>query len=280
MRTRVRRFLTQTHPLATAGVLVILISIVDAATGTNLRVFPLYFIPLALVAASQSRTSAVVAAVIGSGFWAVSNYDSQQPLISVSNVFSQFVAFVLVALLVNLQKSRADLQQMLASVDPLTGLANSRAFYESAGTELSRQQRKSHPLTMAYLDVDDFKQVNTTIGHAGADQLLRSVAEAMKLALRGSDYVGRLGGDEFAILLPETTESQALEVLNRVRTRVLAATSDQPKAVTFSIGAVTFIKPAESVETMMRLADAQMYQVKGRCKDDIQVCRADQLALA
>ena len=78
----------------------------------------------------------------------------------------------------------------------------------------------------------------------------------------------------------ETSELQALEVLNRVRSRVLAATSNQAKAVTFSIGAVTFSQAAESIETMMRLADAQMYQVKGRHKDDVQVRSADELALA
>ncbi len=142
-------------------------------------------------------------------------------MISMLNILSQFAAFGLVAILVNLQKTRADLHEELASVDQLTGLMNSRAFYQSAVSELSRQRRKSHALTMAYLDIDDFKQVNTALGHVGADHLLRDVAQSMKQALRVSDYVGRLGGDEFAILLPETSETQAIEVLNRVRSRVL-----------------------------------------------------------
>lgn len=274
------RFVTQTHPLIAAVVLAILVGTVDALTGTRLRVYPLYFIPVALVASSYSRASGVVAAVVGSGVWAISTFDLEYPRTSIANIFSQFVAFVLVVILVNLQKTRADLQERLASVDGLTGLMNSRSFYQSVMSELSRQRRTNRPLTIAYLDIDDFKLVNTALGHVGADHLLQAVAQSMKQALRLSDDVGRLGGDEFAILLPETSETQAMEVLNRIRSRVHANTSSQHRPVTLSIGAVTFSQTAESVETMMRLADAQMYQVKGRHKNDVQVSNAHDLLLA
>ncbi|HTC77354.1 MAG TPA: diguanylate cyclase, partial [Terriglobales bacterium] len=98
-------------------------------------------------------------------------------------------------------------EKELSRSDPLTGLPNRRAFYEVALAEADRARRYRHPLSLAYLDVDNFKQVNDDYGHDAGDELLVRVAEVLRRNLRNNDIVARLGGDEFAMLLPETPAS-------------------------------------------------------------------------
>jgi diguanylate cyclase (GGDEF)-like protein len=163
------------------------------------------------------------------------------------------------------------MQQELASTDSLTGLLNSRAFFSAAERELARQRRSKAALTMAYLDVDNFKAVNTQLGHMGADEVLRQSAHAMKRALRVTDTIGRVGGDEFAILLPDSDPAQVKGVLDRLRREVLAANKDQKMVITVSVGAVVFAEPATSVNAMLEESDELMYLVKREAKDAAQV---------
>jgi GGDEF domain-containing protein len=91
-----------------------------------------------------------------------------------------------------------------ADADPLTGLANHRAFHDRLRTEVERAQRYGRPLSLACLDVDGFKDVNDQFGHPAGDKVLREVAARLTTVARTADLVARIGGDEFAILLPET----------------------------------------------------------------------------
>jgi len=96
-----------------------------------------------------------------------------------------------------------------ADADPLTGLANHRAFHDRLRTEVERAQRYGRPLSLACLDVDGFKDVNDQFGHQAGDKVLREVAARLTTVARSADLVARIGGDEFAILLPETTAEAA-----------------------------------------------------------------------
>src|SRR4249920_4019190 len=96
-----------------------------------------------------------------------------------------------------------------ADADPLTGLANHRAFHVRLATEVERAQRYGRPLSLACLDVDGFKDVNDQFGHQVGDRVLREVAVRLTTVARAADLVARIGGDEFAILLPETTAEEA-----------------------------------------------------------------------
>jgi diguanylate cyclase (GGDEF)-like protein len=268
---------TRRHPLLTALLVTVLVVPLDYVSGTDLRLFPLYFIPLSLVAGSHSTRQALATAVALAGVWAASNYNPANPTVYVGNIASQLAAFVVVALLVNSHKSRADVQQQLASTDPLTGLLNSRAFFAAANRELAVQRRKLYPLTMAYLDVDDFKQINTTLGHMGADGVLRDTAQAMRRSLRQTDLIGRVGGDEFAILLPDTAAEPAFATLERLRLAVLHINEGRNTKITVSLGAVVFEQAAESVNTMLEVSDRLMYEVKGKSKDRVEVRRSSDL---
>jgi diguanylate cyclase (GGDEF)-like protein len=163
-------------------------------------------------------------------------------------------------------------EQELSRVDPLTMVFNRRGFYESLEKERVRTVRYHRPVTLGYIDVDNFKKMNDTYGHTMGDELLIAVAAAVRTNLRTSDVVARLGGDEFAVLLPETDAIGSEQVLKKLRLKLLAATRERGWDVTFSIGAVTFLDPPDSVDVLVRLADETMYSVKARGKDNVSVC--------
>jgi diguanylate cyclase (GGDEF)-like protein len=120
---------------------------------------------------------------------------------------------------------------------------------------------------VAYLDLDNFKEVNDRFGHSRGDSLLRLVAATIRTNLRKTDMVARLGGDEFALLLPETGYEPAAAVLRKIHQLLLGKMQRCGYPVTCSIGAVTFLRPAESVEELIKRADACMYAAKRGGKD-------------
>ena len=157
----------------------------------------------------------------------------------------------------------------LSHTDVLTGLLNRRAFLEGLDRERARHRRFPRPLTLVYLDLDNFKGVNDTHGHAAGDELLRAVAQAMSASVRDVDAVGRLGGDEFAILMPETDSDASRLAVEKVHKRLQEVVAGQ-WPVTFSVGAVTFEAVPDAAEEMIRLADALMYEVKRSGKNRIE----------
>jgi diguanylate cyclase (GGDEF)-like protein len=140
------------------------------------------------------------------------------------------------------------------------------AWYVSA---LAR--RHEHPVTIAYLDLDNFKSVNDLLGHRRGDDLLGTAAQAIRAALRGSDCAARVGGDEFVICLPETGEAGARVVLNRVFVSLSSAIHAPPCSVSVSIGAVAWSKPPATVEAMILAADELMYDAKRTGKNAVRV---------
>ena len=167
--------------------------------------------------------------------------------------------------------------------DDLTGALNRRGFIEVLGDESKRSRRYFHPLTVVYVDVDDFKLVNDIDGHKTGNSVLREVARTMQSALREMDFVARLGGDEFALLLSETRAESVRMVLDKLQTALMNAVNAHNWRVTFSIGAVTFNDPLATAEEMIAKADELMYSVKLRGKNHIEHMmlnmpnRADQL---
>jgi diguanylate cyclase (GGDEF)-like protein len=150
----------------------------------------------------------------------------------------------------------------LARTDALTGVANTRSFKELAVLELERSRRYGRTFTLASLDLDRFKAVNDTLGHATGDRLLHDVAQAIRHRLRRVDIVARIGGDEFVVLLPETNAAAAAVALEHVREALQELADGYDAGVKASFGAVTFVSPPESVEEMLQLADVAMYQAK------------------
>lgn len=153
-----------------------------------------------------------------------------------------------------------------ARIDMLTGLNNRRHFLELAEHELARSRRHGEPLSALMLDVDHFKQFNDTYGHHVGDMVLQKLSEVCIHALREIDILGRLGGEEFAILLPETDSTQAWETAERLRLAVANADVQiepgKPLHFTISIGVASFLATDAQVDTMLKRADAALYEAK------------------
>jgi diguanylate cyclase (GGDEF)-like protein len=148
-----------------------------------------------------------------------------------------------------------------ALTDPLTGLANRRAFQERLEAEVRRAGRHGHPLTLAVMDVDGFKAINDRAGHAAGDAALVAVAAALCAATRAEDVVGRLGGDEFAVLLPEASALDAMRAIDRARPELAGTAVAGGPPVAFSAG-ICALAHAADVEDLLRLADTALYLAK------------------
>ncbi len=151
--------------------------------------------------------------------------------------------------------------------DPLTGHLNHRAFQERLAQEISRCRRQGTPLALVALDIDDFKIVNDTLGHAAGDDALLRLARAISEDLRPYDLCGRIGGDEFMIALPGTDAQEASEVVARIRGRAADVETSTGQALTVSAGIVGFPEHATEQAQLMHLADGAMYWSKSHGKD-------------
>lgn len=148
--------------------------------------------------------------------------------------------------------------------DSLTGLYNHTHTLHLLDQEIVRANQKKHPLCFAMIDIDYFKKVNDTFGHPIGDRVLRSLSMFLKQRLRKSDHIGRYGGEEFAIILPETSEGDARNVLNEIRERfseLLQPAGDREFNVTFSCGVAT-LRPDESSQSLCERADRALYRSK------------------
>jgi diguanylate cyclase (GGDEF)-like protein len=239
--------------LAVAAALVVAVAGVDYATGVEYRVFPLYFVPVTLVSLRLGRVSGLGFAAACAAAWLVSNRlagmdVARAPIVAAVNTGVMLLTFVMVALLTAAQRTWLQRERVLSRTDSLTGLANGRGFYEAAGSEIARAARYRHPLTLAYIDLDDFKAVNDRFGHAQGDELLVMVARTLQHATRATDVVGRLGGDEFAVLFPETGRAAAEAALLKLKPLLEASVEKRGWRVSASIGAVSFADPPRDAE--------------------------------
>lgn len=172
---------------------------------------------------------------------------------------------------------RKALQQELerrATLDCLTGVANRGHFLRLAQEECKRSQRYQHPLSLLILDLDHFKAVNDSFGHAVGDMALQAMVQTCLRELRNSDLMGRIGGEEFAILLPQTAFEQSLATAQRLRQQValieLTTPAGQPIALTTSIGLSTFRHGETCVAAMMERADLALYQAKNKGRNRVE----------
>jgi len=153
----------------------------------------------------------------------------------------------------------------LATTDPLTGAANRRSFMERGGAELDRARRHGRPASLIMLDIDHFKSINDTYGHAAGDEVLRVIGAILAKTLRQEDIWGRLGGEEFAVLMAETGLSGAALVADRLTSRVAGTEvfwGEQRITFTVSAGVSALLTEDGGLEKTMHAADGLLYKAK------------------
>ena len=179
----------------------------------------------------------------------------------------------LAAIAVDEMELRIKVRQLIAKshMDAMTGAHNRAYFLERAESEQARAVRYGRPLCLLYFDIDHFKRVNDTWGHAAGDAALSSVVQEAKLTLRSQDVLARMGGEEFAALLPETDLQGAARIAERLRARVEALAlrhDDATISVTISIG-VALVDHETPIDETLKRADTALYRAKDEGRNRI-----------
>jgi diguanylate cyclase (GGDEF)-like protein len=169
--------------------------------------------------------------------------------------------------------------QELANIDGLTQLNTRRRFFQLASMEFSRAQRYGSPLTAIMFDIDHFKQVNDTYGHAMGDRVLTALGACCLRTIRTIDICGRYGGEEFAILLPETPLPQAIVVAERLRDLVASTITEnegRSLRVTISLGLADMKAGHASLDELLNRCDSALYVAKVLGRNRVQVAQDEQ----
>ncbi|MFA5074191.1 MAG: GGDEF domain-containing protein [Nitrospirota bacterium] len=252
--------------------MIAIIGTLDNMTGNESSFLIFYFVPIFLGTW-----------YIGTGMGIALSCLSTIAWITADKVFSQFIhsfapywnstmylgCFVGATGILTILKNSLEQEKRLARTDPMTGAINRRFFIELAQAELERSRRYCHPFTAAYIDLDNFKTINDTLGHDSGDELLILVVKTIKNQIRSTDVIARLGGDEFMVLFPETEEKMALAAIQKIRTVLLELMQIKNWPVTLSVGMITFFTPPDSVDHIIKLTDDLMYEGKKSGKNMI-----------
>lgn len=251
-----------------------LVGLLDYATGLDLRIYPLYYLPIAVGAFRVSRYFGLGLALMSSGLWVTAMHLAGSAWgieTYLFNTLTQTISFAVIAILLSNIAARLAAERALSRKDDLTSLPNSRAFYEYAEILLAGAGRSKRPLTLAYIDLDNFKEVNDKHGHRQGDLALREAAGVFQRSLRESDLAARLGGDEFALLLMDTDSEGAKTVLDRISKLLLETMRQHQWPISASIGAISFHQAPDTIEQAVHAADALMYRVKAMGKGQVLV---------
>jgi len=253
----------------------VLVGTVDYFAVGQLLEFSVFFLlPVSFFTWFVNRKAGLIVSSAGAaiilGINLASPIHAAHPRVGYWNALVWLGFFLLISLTIAKLKVLYLGERQLSRLDSLTRIANRLAFYELATAEKNRAQRFGQPITLAYVDLDEFKEVNDAMGHEVGDKLLLWVARTMQKNIRQTDSAARMGGDEFALILPNTTKDAASLVLNKVLRKLNRRMKQNHWAVTFSIGAVTFLTPPESLQEMIKRADDAMYSAKTRGKNRLE----------
>jgi diguanylate cyclase (GGDEF)-like protein len=254
--------------------LVLIMGWIDIQLSPDLALSVFYLIPIVISAWFVNEGVGAAVSLLSGGLAA---YDSEvlsgliyrNAWIGIWAIVSRLIFFLFTVWLVGrLRRSMESIRQM-AMTDSLTGVYNVRAFLDFMEREMERSRRYRRPISLIYLDLDNFKEINDTFGHQAGNSALEIVAGVLKTSVRLTDIVARLGGDEFAVLLPETAEEAARTIAERAREGMAREMKAKSWPLTFSVGVATCRKELCTVDELIRIADDLMYRVKRSGKNGI-----------
>lgn len=249
----------------------LLLGWMDVITGDySLIVF--YLIPVSLAAWFIGKQSGILFCVLAIVVRFLADENSVSFRMSHStlhywNELIEFLFLLVMSLLFSALKKNLDIEKQLASHDPLTGALNRRSFFDLAEYEINRSHRYCLPLSVAYIDLDNFKDVNDSLGHRTGDEVLITVVSTIRASMRSTDILSRFGGDEFVIMLPATSGEPAITFLNKIHGQLNALVARKKWPITFSIGAATYTEAPQTIDELIQKADELMYSVKRNSKN-------------
>jgi len=269
---RVRRF---SKPLGfVASVLAVgFLGVTDCISGSELSFSIFYLIPISFATLFNGRTMGFLVSVLSAATWLAADLASgghySHVVIPYWNTAVRLGYFSLHTVLLSVLLGMIEQMRVLALRDPLTGASNWRFFEETGRREIERMRRSKKPMTLSYIDLDNFKLVNDSFGHGAGDDLLKMVVDTIQSNIRPTDLLARAGGDEFALLFPDTDVQGSRMILTRLREAFNTTITGKDYPVTMSIGSVTFTVLPSSLEAMLAKADGLMYAVKKEGKNNI-----------
>jgi diguanylate cyclase (GGDEF)-like protein len=263
------RYLARLSPvgalaIATAGTLVV--GVLDYLNGYEISFSLFYLAPVAMATWYSGPRGGFAVAALSCVSWfaadVIAEHPYSHPAIPIWNALVRFGFFAVVSALIGVYQGALRNLRILARTDPLTGLATRRSFEETLAHDFALARRRGTAVSLAYLDLDDFKTVNDASGHAEGDLVLRAVGEVLHRSLREVDTAARLGGDEFAIVLPDTGAEGAVHVLNDIAAVLRRAFMAAQWPIDCSIGVVTFANARVGLDAALAAADRAMYEAK------------------
>jgi diguanylate cyclase (GGDEF)-like protein len=249
-----------------------MVGVLDYTTGSEISFSVFYLFPIAMITWVTNWRFGTLSAILSAGIWLWVDLTDAIPYshaaIPYWNATVRLIFFLLVVLAINLGR-RLERETAISRTDFVTGAVNTTYFHHLLQKEIDRSARYSHPLTIVYIDIDNFKTVNDTFGHIAGDKVLRTIARKMHDSLRSTDTVARVGGDEFALILPETNQDSAQVAVSKMQKTLSEKMKKDGWPVTFSIGVITFINMPKSDDAAVDMADRLMYAVKTGGKNNI-----------
>ncbi|MFI5056699.1 MAG: GGDEF domain-containing protein [Candidatus Acidiferrales bacterium] len=247
--------------------------LVDRVTGWEITSSILYLLPVSYFAWYFSSGIGSVVALLSVFAWLLLNRlkgpQYSGTFIPYWNGLISLALYLILVFILGEVKAIYRRERENSRVDFLTGMINQRGFYEALRKERERASRLDTPTSLAYIDLDNFKLVNDRFDHQTGDNVLASVGHTLRDSIRNIDLAGRLGGDEFCVLLPNTDAAGARVIIEKLKEALSDVMKTSDWYVTFSIGAVTFLRPAKSADEMIRAADRVMYSAKTQGKNRI-----------
>ena len=240
--------------------------------GSHPAIFVLLLLPTLMATLRLGLVSGLAIAVIGAGLMLWSDLHMVTPISPLMLTFNAALRLCVFALVAWGGWKIIDLSRTLHTLshsDSLTGLGNHRAFMIRGNEEIQRARRGLTPLSVLFIDLDNFKAVNDNRGHHEGNVLLKRVASVLSAHLRQSDFAARLGGDEFGLILYNTDGLGAHVVAVQIHEDLRKSFQFSNYPVTASIGAVTFREVPDHFEEVLNQADNLMYEVKRVSKNAV-----------
>ena len=247
--------------------LLLLIGGIDAIISADVSLSIFYLIPISFTTWYAGEAAGIWISIASSIAWFIANEvigqsTHEHPGIPYWNAAVRFGFYLVTTYLLSELRTSREREKKLARTDSVTGIANRKLFDELSNLEIQRSFRYGHPITLVFIDIDNFKLVNNKLGKKIGDKLLQEVAQTIYGNIRSTDIIARLGGDEFALLLPGTGYEPSQIVVERVQKQLVETVEYHQWPVSFSVGVITFMTAPKSVEEMIEKADFLMYTVK------------------